>query len=130
MRSLATEARAARHMAVVDEATIEFNRAGVAGASLTMIARGLGLTRAGLYNYCADRQDLVFQCYQRACALIQEDLKRAYQVPADGLDRLGVCLRESVDIDHPPVAVLSELAFFWISNRLQSGRPAHRTSPC
>ncbi len=111
MRSLVNEARAARHMAVVDEATIEFNRAGVAGASLTTIARQLGLTRAGLYNYCADRQDLVFQCYQRACALTLEDLRRAYQAPADGLDRLGVFLKQSVDILHRPVAVLSELAF-------------------
>jgi AcrR family transcriptional regulator len=111
MRSLASEARAARHTAVVDEATIEFNRAGVAQASLATIAGRVGLTRAGLYNYCADRQDLVFQCYQRACELTQEDLQRAYHAPADGLERLGVFLKQSVDIQHTPVAVLSELAF-------------------
>src|SRR3981189_1230756 len=111
MRSLASEARAARHMAVVDEATVEFNRAGVATASLTTIARRLGLTRAGLYNYCADRQDLVFRCYQRACELTQVDLQRAYDTPANGLDRLGVFLKQSTDVDHRPVAVLSELAF-------------------
>jgi AcrR family transcriptional regulator len=84
---------------------------GVAAGSLTTIARRLGLTRAGLYNYCADRQDLVFRCYQRACELTQVDLQRAYDTPANGLDRLGVFLKQSTDVDHRPVAVLSELAF-------------------
>lgn len=111
MRSLAAEARAARHTAVLDEATIEFNRDGVAGASLSSIARRVGLTRAGIYNYCDDRQHLIFQCYQRACTLTQEDLERAYDTPASGLERLGVFLKLSVDLAHHPMAVLNELAF-------------------
>jgi len=111
MRSLAAEARAARHLAVLDEATLEFNSQGVAGASFSAIAKRLGLTRAGIYNYCADRQDLVFQCYQRACALVEDDLLRACDTPASGAERLGVFLKLSVDLGHAPVSVLSELAF-------------------
>lgn len=111
MRSLADEARAARHAAVLDEATVEFNRVGVAGASLAAIARRVGLTRAALYNYCADRIDLVHQCYLRACAVTQADLARAAGGGGRGLDKVTAFVRLAVDLDHPPVAVLSELAF-------------------
>ena len=111
MRSLAGEARAARHAAVLDEATVEFNRVGVAGASLAAIARRVGLTRAALYNYCADRVDLVHQCYLRACALTQADLARAAGGGGRGLDKVTAFVRLAVELDHPPVAVLSELAF-------------------
>ena len=110
MRSLMAEARAARHIAVIDEATLEFTRDGVAGASLSSIARRVGVTRAALYNYCEDREDLVFQCYRRACSLTQSDLLRAYQTPASGAERLGMFLKISIDLEHHPVAVLSEIA--------------------
>ena len=111
MRSLAGEARAARHAAVLDEATVEFNRTGVAGASLAAIAQRVGLTRAGIYNYCADRVDLVRQCYLRACDLTQADLARAAAGGGRGLDKVTTFIRLAVELDHAPVAVLSELAF-------------------
>src|SRR5580700_2718184 len=77
MRSLIDEARAARHAAVLDEATREFTLAGVAGAELGSIAKRVGITRAALYNYCTNRHDLVHQCYLRTCELIDSDLERA-----------------------------------------------------
>lgn len=110
-RSLSGEARAARNAAVLDEAATEFNRAGLAGASLGAIARRLGLSRASLYNYCADREDLAHQCYQRACAITQDDLRRAAASAGSGLDRTATFLRLALDMDHPPIAVLSELPF-------------------
>lgn len=110
MRSLAGEARAARHAAVLDEAAIEFNRVGVAAASLSAIAKRVGLTRAALYNYCADRWDLAFQCYGRACDLTQADLVRARARGGSGLDQVGAFVRLALEFDHPPVAVLSEIA--------------------
>ena len=109
-RSLAAEAREARRIAVIDEATVEFMRDGVAGASLSSIATRVGLTRAALYNYCTDRQDLVFQCYQRSCSLTETDLLQAYQTPTSGAERLGMFLRLSVDLTHRPMAVLNEMA--------------------
>jgi AcrR family transcriptional regulator len=111
MRSLANEARAARHAAVLDEATVEFNQEGVSGASLSRIARRVGITRAGLYNYCLDRQDLVHQCYLRGCRSLKSDLLRAEQTPGNSLDRVDAFVRLVLDADHPPVAVLTELGF-------------------
>ncbi|MDB5480879.1 MAG: Transcriptional regulator [Caulobacteraceae bacterium] len=111
MRSLKNEARTARHAAVLDEASLEFNRAGVAGASLVELARRIGITRAGLYNYCADRQDLVTQCYLRACADMQADLQRAAQLPGASLDKVVAFINLALDPHHRPVAVLTELGF-------------------
>ncbi|WP_429319650.1 TetR/AcrR family transcriptional regulator [Paraburkholderia sp. GAS448] len=99
-------------MAVLDEATVEFNRSGVAGASLTAIARRVGLGRAALYNYCIDRQDLVYQCYSRSIALLREDLDRAAQANANGLGKVVTFLRLALDSSiNQPRAVLTELAF-------------------
>jgi AcrR family transcriptional regulator len=111
MRSLANEARAARHAAVLDEATVEFNREGVSGANLSKIARRVGITRAGLYNYCVDRQDLVHQCYLRACKSFKSDLLRAEQTPGNSLDRVIAFVKLVLNADHPPVAVITELGF-------------------
>src|SRR6202162_115506 len=111
MRSLAKEARAARPAAVLDEATVEFNREGVSGASLSKIARRVGITRAGLYNYCLDRQDLVHPCYLRACNSFKSHLVRAEEPPDNSLDRVAAFVRLVLDADHPPVAVLTELGF-------------------
>lgn len=111
MRSLAEEARAARRGAVLDEAAQEINRAGVSGASFAAIARRVGLTRASLYNYCSDREDLAYQCYLRACTLTQADLRRAAATPGSGLDRLIAFLRLTLDFEHPPMAALSAPGF-------------------
>lgn len=101
----------ARHTAVLDEAAIEFNRAGVAGASLSAIARRVGLSRASLYNYCTDRQDLAHQCFLRTCALTQRDLKRAGEGGGRGLDKLATFLRLALDLDHSPMVALNDVGF-------------------
>jgi AcrR family transcriptional regulator len=109
MRSLASEARAAREALVLDAAAVEFNRAGVAGANLAAIAAQVGISRAGIYTYCADREDLALKTYLRACALTARDLERAQYGPADGAGRLQAFLRLTLALDHPPIAVLADL---------------------
>ena len=42
------------------------------------IARQLGLSRAALYYYVRDREDLVVQCYRRACAVMAAEQLAAY----------------------------------------------------
>lgn len=118
LRSLGREARAARHAALLDEAAREFNRMGVASASLVEIARRVGLSRASLYNYCRDREDLAHQTYLRACDLVGRSIRTAGLVPGTGLDRVETFLRLSLQYDHPPVAVLNEISF--LPDALQS----------
>lgn len=101
----------ARRDAVLDAAAREFNAAGAAGASFTKIARDLGLTRAALYYYVRDRQDLVLQCYRRTCAQTAADLAAAASAPDGGLGRLLSFVRLTLDPERAPAAVLSELDY-------------------
>lgn len=104
-------AHAARHAALLDEAAQEFNARGLAGASIGRIARAMGLTRAAVYYYVKDREDLAVQCYRRTCEIMQADLDAAGAAPGRGLDRLLFFLRRALDPARTPPAVLSELDY-------------------
>ncbi|WP_372784749.1 TetR/AcrR family transcriptional regulator [Phenylobacterium sp.] len=106
----AAGAKRSRRDAVLDEAARRLNASGVSLASLSDIARALGLTRAALYYYVEDRDDLVFQCYRRACETMARDLDAAAKAPGTGLDRLKAFIETSLDEDRPEPAVLSEVA--------------------
>jgi AcrR family transcriptional regulator len=101
----------ARRVAVLEAAARRLNAAGASGASFAGIARDLGLTRAALYYYVADRQDLVLQCYRRSCAVMADDLAAATAAPGSGLDRLAAYIRGALDPEREPPAVLSELDY-------------------
>lgn len=66
-----------RRNRVLDEAAKELNAHGVSLTSLAEIAAKLGISRAAMYYYVEDRQDLVFQCYRRACEIIGGHLEQA-----------------------------------------------------
>jgi AcrR family transcriptional regulator len=106
----AASARRSRRDAVLDEAARRLNARGVSLASLSEIARALGLTRAALYYYVEDRDDLVFQCYRRACEAMARDLDAASKAPGRGLARLKAFVELSLDEERPEPAVLSEVA--------------------
>lgn len=66
-----------RRNRVLDEAAKELNAHGVSLTSLAEIAAKLGISRAAMYYYVEDRQDLVFQCYRRACEIIGAHLEQS-----------------------------------------------------
>jgi len=103
--------RAPRLAALLDAAAQEFNARGIAGASLSRIARLLGLTRAALYYYVKDREDLAAQCYQRTCDVMRDNLAAARAGSSTGLDRVLNFLRLSLDPARTPPAVLSEMDY-------------------
>ena len=105
-----TEARTreARWAAVVDEASKEFNARGLAGASLARIAKAAGVSRAALYYYVRDRQELALACYLKSCERLAQDLAQAKAEKADPLEALIAFVRAAVDPERPTTAVLSE----------------------
>ncbi len=103
--------RESRREGVLDAAAREFNARGISRASFARIARDLGLTRAALYYYVKDRQDLVAQCYRRSCAVMAADLAAAEAGRGAGLNRLALFIRRALDPGRAPVAVLSELDY-------------------
>lgn len=108
LEKLAATTREGRMAALLDEAAREFNARGVAGASLTRIAKAVGLTRAALYYYVRDRADLAQQAYLRACEQMAADLAAAAGGP-DGLSRILAWIHISLAADRKPLAVLSEI---------------------
>jgi AcrR family transcriptional regulator len=111
---IATEAghREARHAALLDAAAQEFNARGIAGASIGRIAKAMGLTRAAVYYYVKDRDDLAAQCYRRSCEITAADLDAAGRVAGAGLAWVLAYIRAALDPDRVPCAVLGELDYF------------------
>lgn len=103
--------RASKRDAVLAEAALQFNSKGIAGTALADIAATLELTRAALYYYVDDRDDLVFQTYLRSCEIAADDLEAAYEAGETGLDRLLAFVGRTLDAERPPAAVLSEVGY-------------------
>lgn len=56
--------------------------------SLSEIAEGLGVSRAALYYYFEDQEDLVFQCYRHTFEQMTRRLREASQKQALSLDKI------------------------------------------
>lgn len=107
-KPLASAARDARRSAVLRQAMIEFRRAGVAGAQLPEIARGVGLSRASLYNYCTGREDLARQCYLDALQRMRSQLDESHGL-GTGLARILAFVCTAIRDDHAVAAITGEL---------------------
>jgi AcrR family transcriptional regulator len=105
------ERRLATRDALLGEAAAQFNARGISSVSVNDVARRVGLTRAAVYYYIADREDLVFQCYMRACQLLAEDLARAQKEGADDLRRVEALVRRMLSPERPTAAVVSEIPY-------------------
>jgi AcrR family transcriptional regulator len=99
-----------RHAALIDEASMEFNRRGLSHTSMARIARNLGLGRSALYYYVKDLDDLLLQCYRHSCAVTAADLVAADSA-ADGFGKLEAFIRRALDPHRKPIAVLSEIDY-------------------
>ena len=71
---LALVPKRSRRDVLLDEAARQLNARGISQTALIDLAAALGLSRAAVYYYADDRQDLVFQCYRRACEALAREL--------------------------------------------------------
>jgi AcrR family transcriptional regulator len=104
-------AKRSRRDVLLDEAARQLNARGISQTALIDLASALGLSRAAVYYYADDRQDLVFQCYRRACEALARDLSAAARDSGSGLDRIVGFIVRSLDPDRVEEAVLSEVAY-------------------
>jgi AcrR family transcriptional regulator len=100
--------RSLRLQILLDGAAELFNLRGISATSVADVADILGISRASLYYYIDDRDDLVFQCYLRACELTAEDLAAAAGEPT-GLARTLAFVEHALQATRPTAAVLSEI---------------------
>lgn len=96
---------------VLNEAARQLNSRGVSLASFTEIADALGVTRPALYNHVKDREDLVFQCYQRSCEVMSVHLDAAVAAGGSALDIVGGFVDRALDAEAPEIAALGEIDY-------------------
>lgn len=102
---------------ILQEAARTLNRRGVTGTSLAEVASGVGVTRAALYYYFDDQEDLVFRCYARTCEVMALKLAEALSGADDAIDILGAFIDAVLDPDEPELAILSDVAYLGDANR-------------
>jgi AcrR family transcriptional regulator len=102
---------------LLDEAARQLNAKGVSLTSLTDVADMLGVSRAALYYYVDDREDLVFQVYRRSCEIMARHLGEQARSGRSALDIVRAFVRAVLEPDEPEIAALSEIGLL---------RPAER----
>lgn len=110
-------ARPTQREALLDEAARQFNARGIAATAVNQVAKRVGLTRAAVYYYVKDSEDLVFQCYLRACQLTADDLAHAHEDGKDDVGRITAFVRRALAPERPQAAVVSEIAYLSAAKR-------------
>jgi AcrR family transcriptional regulator len=89
----AAERHDQRRAAMVRTAVHLFNRSGFHATSVEEIARELGLSKALLYHYFADKTELLYECYLYALDCTLAALTQAAKVGRSGREKLETYVR-------------------------------------
>ncbi|HEX3603440.1 MAG TPA: TetR/AcrR family transcriptional regulator [Steroidobacteraceae bacterium] len=98
-----------RREQLLDQAARELKSKGISMTSLTDVADKLGFSRASLYYYVEDREDLMFQVYLRSSEIMARRLGEAAQPRSSALQVLGDFISRTLDPAEPELAALSEI---------------------
>lgn len=100
-----------RRAEVLAHAVRVLNSRGISQTSLGQIADDLGISRAALYYYADDLQDLVFQCYRDTCETLSRKLAEAVHTGGDEAGIIARFIGSSLDPACPEFASLSEIGY-------------------
>lgn len=103
--------RLSRRERLLDRAARFLNTRGVSQTSLLDVAADFGVSRAALYYYVDDRQDLVFQCYRRACEVTAHRLEVSARGGGSATEIVARFVASMLDNEDLEIAALSEIAF-------------------
>jgi AcrR family transcriptional regulator len=70
-----------------------FNQRGYMGASLDDVAEQLDVTKGAFYYHIQNKEDLLYQCFQRTLELIGEMIERAGKDGQNGAEKIELVLR-------------------------------------
>ena len=90
-----------RREQLLDQAARELNSKGISMTSLTDVADKLGFSRASLYYYVEDREDLMFQVYLRSSEIMERRLGEAAQAGGGALQIVGDFISRTLDPEEP-----------------------------
>lgn len=104
-----SSAGGSRREALIDAAARRLNREGVRDTTLRDLAAEMDLTRAALYYYIEDREDLVFQVYRRSCDLLARALGEAVAEGGSALETVSRFVARALAPGEPEMARLTEI---------------------
>jgi len=84
--------------AVLREAGRAFSRRGYHNTSLDEVARTLNVTKAALYNYVRDKQEILFECHKLALDLGEQALAHAEKNGGDGAQMLRLLITRYIEL--------------------------------
>jgi AcrR family transcriptional regulator len=77
----------------------------------------VGISRAALYYYFEDQEDLVFQCYLLSCEQLARRLNEASHRVSNALEVIDTFIASMLGEGEPEFAALSEPAFLRADQR-------------
>ncbi len=82
---------------IVDMAAELFNRQGYYATSLSDVADQLKITKAALYYYVKNKEDLIYRCALRAVEELKASLAVAETEGRNGLQKIEILFREILE---------------------------------
>ncbi|MGD9865648.1 MAG: TetR/AcrR family transcriptional regulator, partial [Pseudodonghicola sp.] len=109
-----SEQQELKRQAIIREAARIFSRRGCHGATLDDVAVRLGVTKAALYRYVRNKNDLLFACHEEAMEIADRALTEGERLGKTGLEKIqigmGAYLSEMIGELGVPVLILEENA--------------------
>ena len=103
-----------KRKAIIREAARVFNRRGSHGTTLEDVAERLGVSKAALYRYVQNKNDLLCACHEEAMQIANEHLDIGERTGRNGLEKIQIAmtgyLRAMINDLGVPVLVLEENA--------------------
>jgi len=82
-----------KRKAIIREAAQIFSRRGWHGATLDDVATRLGVTKAALYRYVRNKNDLLFACHEEAMEIADRTLSEGERNGRTGLEKIQIGMR-------------------------------------
>ncbi|MCC5986360.1 MAG: TetR family transcriptional regulator [Pararhodobacter sp.] len=109
-----TEQQELKRKAIIRAAARIFSRRGCHGATLDDVADRLGVSKAALYRYVRNKNDLLFACHEEAMEIADRTLTEGERAGQTGLEKIRLGMRaylaEMIGELGVPVLILEENA--------------------
>jgi AcrR family transcriptional regulator len=82
---------------ILAESARIFNRRGYHGTTLDEVARAIGVTKPALYYYVKSKEDLLFQCHEKALDMAMRSVRSAIAKTDDAAEQLHLHLTRYIE---------------------------------
>jgi len=106
---------------LVREAGAAFGRKGFHSTSLEEVAKSMGITKAAIYYYFKDKNEILFECHKLAIEIAKNAIEDAENRGANGYEKLTLTIKNYV------VGLTTDLEYFSILVDVSALRPRERS---